>query len=152
LMFYNMGKFSADPEARAIFDAEAAQKYLVRIADYPLPLDAALPIWSWTLQLRDDRVVDLMQSTDPDELPQLDFLRPLAPDRYVATRNAFLHGVLLREGDQLKGEAGDPLAASSMLAGHLPHAARTVTLFDLSERNLQRHGIAQLAQVFNAVR
>ncbi len=155
LMFYNMGKFSADPEARAIFDANAAQRYLARIADYPLPLDAALPIWSWTLQLRDDRVIDLMQSTDPDELPALDFLRPLAPDRYVATRNAFLHGVLLREGDQLKVEVTGPaeaLAAASMLAGHLPRTTRTVTLFDLSERNLQRHGIAQLAQVFDAVR
>jgi len=152
LMFYNMGKFSADPEARAIFDVDAAQRYLARIADYPLPLDAALPIWSWTLQLRDDRVVDLLQSTDPDELATLDFLRPLAPDRYVATRNAFLHGVLLREGDQLKGETGDPLAAASMLAGHLPRTTRSVTLFDLSERNLQRHGIAQLAQVFDAVR
>jgi hypothetical protein len=157
LMFYNMGQFSADPEARAIFDADAAARYLARVRDYPLPLDVALPIWSWTLQLRDDRVVDLLRATDPDELPALDFLRPVAADRYEVTRNAFLHGVLLREGDQLKIEVTGPaeaLAAASMIAGHLAPAEspRTVMLFDLSQRNVQRHGIAGLDQVYRAVR
>jgi hypothetical protein len=66
LMFYNMGKFSADPEARAIFDERAAARYLARLRDYPLPLDGALPIWSWVIHLRDDAVEGLMQSTDPD--------------------------------------------------------------------------------------
>ncbi len=157
LMFYNMGKFSADPEARAIFDASAAERYLSRVATYPLPLDVALPIWSWTLQLRDDRVVDLLQATDPDELSALDFLKQTAPARFVATRTAFLRGVLLREGDELKVEVtgpADTLAAATLLAPHLPavESSRTVTLFDLSERNLARHGIASLDQVFRSVR
>lgn len=53
LMFYNMGKFSADPDARAIFDADSAARYLARVGEYPLPLDLALPIWSWTVHVRD---------------------------------------------------------------------------------------------------
>jgi hypothetical protein len=52
LMFYNMGRFSADPEARAIFDLESARRYLARISSYPLPLDLALPMWSWTVAPR----------------------------------------------------------------------------------------------------
>ena len=157
LMFYNMGKFSADADARAIFDADAAAHYLARLADYPKPLDVALPIYSWVLQLRDDRVVDLLQATDPDELASMDFLRKSAPDRYVATRTAFLHGVLLREGDELKIEVTGPAetaAAAEMVAGHLApvESSRTVTLFDLSERNLARHDIASLDQVFRTLR
>ena len=156
LMFYNMGTFSADPDARVIFDAASAQKYLERISSYPLPLDVALPIWSWVLQIRDGRVVDLMQSTDPDELPKLDFLRADG-DHFIATRTAFLHGVLLREGDVLKVEVTGPaetLQAANMVAAHLPpvESPRTVTLFDLSERNLTRHGTQALDQVFRAVR
>jgi hypothetical protein len=156
LMFYNMGKFSADPGARVIFDADAADHYIARIHDYPKPLDVALPIWSWITQVRDDRVVDLLQSTDPDELAALDFLRPLAPDRYVATRTAFVHGVLLREGDELQVEITGPaetLAAATMVAAHLApvESSRTVTLFDLSERNLARHATAQLDHVFRSV-
>jgi hypothetical protein len=154
LMFYNMGKFSADPDARAIFDTAAAEKYLARIRDYPLPLDAALPIWSWTLHLRDDRVESLMQSTDPDELPSIDFLERAGDDRYRVTRSAFLHGTLLREGDVLKVEVTGPtetLAAANLISPELAHGPRTLSLFDLSERNLARHGIAPLDQVYRAI-
>lgn len=157
LMFYNMGKFSADPDARMIFDADSAAKYLARLDEYPLPLDVALPIWSWTVHLRDGVVVGLMQSTDPAELPALDFLTPSGADQFVATRSAYLHGTFVREGDVLKVEVTGPAetaAAAAMLAPHLrgDGAARTVTLFDLSERNLTRHGTDQLDNVFRSLR
>jgi hypothetical protein len=156
LMFYNMGRFSADPDARAIFDAPSAARYLARIPSYPLPLDVALPIWSWTLQLRDGAVVGLLQSTDPDELPALPFLQRAAGDRFVATETTFLHGALLRAGDTLKIEVtgdAEAQAAAELVAPALPpDAARTVTLFDLSERNLSHHGTAALARVYDAVR
>ncbi|MEZ4398713.1 MAG: hypothetical protein R3B06_01745 [Kofleriaceae bacterium] len=157
LMFYNMGRFSADPEARAIFDERAAARYLARLADYPLPLDGALPIWSWVIHLRDDVVEGLLQSTDPAELAGLDFLEPAGPDRYRATRATFLHGQFLRPGDLLKVEVTGPdetLAAATMLATHLaPTAApRTIALFDLSERNLARHGLDSLDHAFQTAR
>ena len=157
LMFYNMGKFSADPDARMIFDADSAAKYLARIDEYPIALDVALPIWSWTVHLRDDLVVGLMQSTDPAELPALDFLAADGPERFVATRSAFLHGTFLREGDVLKIEVTGPAetaAAADMLAPHLrgDGTARTITLFDLSERNLTRHGTDQLDRLFRSLR
>ncbi len=154
LMFYNMGKFSADPTMRAIFDEASARKYLGRVDEYPLPLDAALPIWSWVVHLRDDRVEGLLESTDPDELATLDFVTRTDAARYTVTRSAFLHGTLLRDGDVLKIEVttpADTLAAAGMLAPRLPPIARTVTLFDLSERNLARHA-GSLDQEFRALR
>lgn len=155
LMFYNMGKFSSEVDDRAIFDARTAEKYLARIDDYPLPLDLALPIWSWTVHVRDDRVIDLLQSTDPDELPQLDFVVPGGLDRYVVTRNAFLHGALLRQGDVLKVERMSPRetrAAADLVRPHLAPQRRDVALFDLSERNLQRHGKDTLDALFESLR
>jgi hypothetical protein len=155
LMFYNMGKFSADTGDRAIFDEAAAKNYLSRIDDYPLPLDVALPIWSWTVHVRDDRVIDLMQATDPDDLPKQDFLIPGGLDRYVATRTAFFRGSLLREGDVLKIERMGPhdtQAAADLLAPHLASGSRAVALFDLSERNLSRHGKTTLEQLYRSVR
>ncbi|HEX2871725.1 MAG TPA: hypothetical protein VHP33_10720 [Polyangiaceae bacterium] len=157
LMFYNMGRFSADPLERSIFDAEAAERYLDRLDDYPLPLDAALPIWSWTLQLREQEVVGLLQSTDPAELPALDFVKEEPPLGFEVTRTTFLHGSLLRQGDVLKGEtlnASDLQKATDLLARNLAPASkrRTVALFDLSERNLSRHGLRTLEQAFQVVR
>jgi hypothetical protein len=157
LMFYNMGRFSGDPLERSIFDAEAAERYLARLDDYPLPLDAALPIWSWTLQLREQRVVGLLQSTDPAELPALNFVTPQPSQGFEVTRTTFLHGSLLRQGDVLKGEtlnASDLQTAAELLAKNLAPASdrRTVALFDLSERNLGRHGLRTLEQAFQVVR
>jgi len=45
----------------------------------------------------------------------------------------------------------DTLAAAGMLAPRLPPVPRTVTLFDLSERNLARHA-GSLDQEFRALR
>ncbi|MBK7537616.1 MAG: hypothetical protein IPI49_20035 [Myxococcales bacterium] len=155
LMFYNMGRFSAEQRDRAIFDAASADKYLARLHDYPLPLDLALPIWSWTLHLRDGEVLDLLQSTDPQELADVAFLRRSGHDRYVATDTAFFRGALLREGDELKGESLSPAELSAAVAQVLPKLApapssspRSLALFDLSERNLRRHDSSRLEQLF----
>nr|HEX4316762.1 hypothetical protein [Kofleriaceae bacterium] len=154
LMFYNMGAFSPDPEARSIFDPAAAERYLARVGDYPLPLDVALPIWSWVVHVRDDSVIGLLQSTDPGELASLDFLEPTGDGRYRVTRSTFVHGTFVRAGDLLKVEVTGPdetLAAAAMLAVRLSPQPRTVTLFDLSERNLARHDVASLDRVFQTI-
>lgn len=157
LMFYNMGRFSPDPDERAIFDARAARPYLGRLRDYPLPLDASLPIWSWVVWARDEQIEGLLQSTDPDELAGLDFVRRLDDTRFQVTRNAFLHGSLLRAGDLLKIEVTGPTEtrlAARMLAPRLPATTtpRTIALFALSERNLARHGLDELDSVFRSIR
>jgi hypothetical protein len=158
LMFYNMGRLSADAETASIFDPTGASRYLARVREYPLPLDAALPLWSWTVHLRGGEVVGLLQSTDPAELESIPWLRRLAPGRFVAIPTAFLHGEVVREDDILKAErtgADETRAAAEMVAVALgptaPRAAsptRTVALFDLSERNLARHGQTSLERLF----
>lgn len=157
LMFYNMGRFDASDSERAIFDAEVAERYLERLGEYSLPLDVALPIWSWTLQLRDDRVVGLLQNTDPAELPNLDFVSAKTAHRFEVSRTTFLHGQLLRQGDVLKGEslnAAELATAAQLLARHLRRSAkpRTVALFDLSERNLKRHHTSTLEEALATLR
>jgi hypothetical protein len=159
LMFYNMGSFTADSNTRSIFDADSAARYLSRVREYPLPLDVALPIWSWTLHLRDDRVIDVLQSTDPDELSTAGFLRSAGTDRYLVTASTFFHGELLRQGDQLKTETtgpGEVAAAAALIAPRLAPAPggspRWVALFDLSARNLTRHPLNTLERLFESVR
>lgn len=153
LMYYNMGRFSSLAEDRALFDSSLAARYLERLPQYPLPLDVALPIWAWTLHLRDGEVIDLLQSTDPEELSGVAFLRRSGHDRYVATETAFFRGALLRAGDELKGERltdGELAAAAAQVWPRLPPAPepRALVLFDLSERNLRRHARSQLEQLF----
>jgi hypothetical protein len=159
LMFYNMGRISADRDRISIFDPASAALYTARLRDYPLPLDAALPLWSWTVHLRGEEVVGLLQATDPDELPAIPWLAPAGAGRFAARRTAFLHGSLVREGDVLKAEPigdAETRAAAEMVAAALPlppgpgsgARPRTVALFDLSERNLSHHGPTDLDRLF----
>ena len=156
LMLYNMGEIAVGDDQKAIFDAATTKRYIARLREYPLTqLDVALPIWSWTLHARNGAMVDLMQSTDPDELPALDFVQPTSrPTQFIVTRNAFLHGVLLREGDTLEIERttpADTLAASALVRPLLSPTQRSIVLFDLSDRNLQRYPHDQLATIFRSL-
>jgi hypothetical protein len=151
LMFYNMGEVG---RGDAIYNAEAAAKYTERISDYPLPLDVALPLWAWTVHLRDGVVRGLMQTVDATDMTQ-DFLVPAGPDRWTATRTAFFRGELLAEGDVLEVETITPeaaRAAARQVAPHLRPERRSVALFDLAERNLTRHDPSSLAALFDSVR
>ncbi|MCK6546356.1 hypothetical protein L6R52_10950 [Myxococcota bacterium] len=157
LMFYNMGTLGgpAPAEGTSIFDPVAASRYLERISEYPLPLDVALPIWSWTLHLRDGRVEGLLQSTDPSELTGLGWLRARSATELEATETTFFRGHLVRAGDVLRAELTAPeaaLTAASMITPRLAAHARTVTLFDLSERTLTRHDVPSLERLFRATR
>jgi hypothetical protein len=156
LMFYNMGRIGPDPDSQAIFDPDRAADYLTRLSEYPLPLDVALPIWSWVRHVRGDRVVGLMQDTGLADLKNQQWLRPISARRFEVMETAFLDGVLLRRGDFLDTEDSTPSttrAAAALLAPRLAAAAggRTIALFHLSEKNLAHYETPDLAQVFASI-
>jgi hypothetical protein len=153
LMFYNMGAVDADPDAQAIFDAERARAYLPRLGDYPLPLDVALPIWSWVVHVRGDHVEGLLQDTDPGRLDGERFLRRAGARRFEVTDTSFIDGALVRRGDFLDVEEtsdATTAAAAALVAGRLAPGPgrRTIALFHLSEKDLAHHDPGNLARAF----
>jgi hypothetical protein len=169
LLFFGMGNAQpADgpPEAdRAIFDPSIASGYLERLQAYPLPVDLALPILSWTVHRRGGEPIAILQGTDPAELSALPYLEPGAPAgpgapaRFHVTQKSILHGVQLQYDDILVGDVIDPrtaLQAAELVAPRLPArgagSRRAVALFDLSEGSVQRHDPEQsLERIFRAV-
>ncbi|HEX3306919.1 MAG TPA: hypothetical protein VHS32_11785, partial [Streptosporangiaceae bacterium] len=89
LMLYNMGRIDADQATNAIYDDAIAQDYLGRAGDYPLPLDVALPIWTWVVHVRGTQVEGLLQDVDSAALGGLPWLRPVSPRRFEVTASAF---------------------------------------------------------------
>jgi hypothetical protein len=156
LMFYNLGRLAADTERPSIFNTEDAARYTASIDAYPLPLDAALPVFSWAVQSRAGRVVALLSKPKLDELAANASLENAGARRYVAQAPSFVSGGYLQIGDTLSLEVMTPAAskeAAELLARHFhPRGPFTISLFDLDERNLHDWTSKDLDTLFSAVR
>jgi len=60
LMFYNMDDVTDEKTKNSILDLEVAKQYMVNFDKYTLPLDVALPMFSWGVVRRRGRVVQLI--------------------------------------------------------------------------------------------
>jgi hypothetical protein len=93
LMCYNTGDIDAVSETNSILDLADLKKYLIGAPEqYPLPLDIALPAFSWWLVYRDDELWKIL----PGDHPQL--------HNGLVEKGTFVDGHYLRPGDVLRQE------------------------------------------------
>lgn len=142
LMFYNMGKLSADPkEPNSIYNVNTADKYVGSLSNYLLPLDLALPVFSWTLQIRANKVIQVYGKIGRTDLSnKQNFSQTAQKDLYRATRNFFTGGIYIKTGDLFKLEETDKALleqAAVQLATHLnKNVKRTIIYYELGNLNL----------------
>ncbi len=156
LMFYNMGRLAPDAERPSIYDGASAALYARFIDRYPLPLDAALPVFSWAVHARAGHIVGLIEKPDPRALEALPALRAVDARHIVAAESAFFAGRYLQQGDTLALETVTPALAreaAATLAQHFhPRGTFALALFDLDERNLDDFAPQDLDALYAAVR
>ncbi len=156
LMFYNMGRLAPDAERPSIYDGASAALYARFIDRYPLPLDAALPVFSWAVHARGGHIVGLIEKPDPRALGALPALRATDARHLVAAEPAFFAGRYLQQGDTLALESVTPAlareAAATLAQYFHPRSAFALALFDLDERNLDDFAPQDLDALYAAVR
>lgn len=116
LMFYNTGDVDQESERNTIFHPEDALKYVDGAPKkYALPLDLALPLFSWGLVFREGELWKII----PGPLP-LDSLRsggkfvenpspsPFVAQLWEVQEGTFLGGHYLRPGDRLRLSTSAP--------------------------------------------
>lgn len=137
LMLYNTGDIDRWEEENSIFQSEAARKYLDGApARYPLPLDLALPLFSWALIYRDDALWKIVPDPNPAELADTGRFeavdnrqwaadnRQWAAGRFQVRKHTYLAGHYLRTGDLIRLERVDTVL--------LQEAARLTAGIDLA--------------------
>ena len=67
LMVYNVGRLQDRGHVNSIFDEPSATPYFAHAKPYPLPLDVALPAFSWGAQFRKGRFQGILQEEQVDE-------------------------------------------------------------------------------------
>ncbi|MGV8826951.1 MAG: hypothetical protein ACWA6U_01400 [Breznakibacter sp.] len=142
LMFYNMGNLKNNTGRNSIFNTKDAAPYMESIKEYPLPLDVALPIFSWAVHVRNEKVIELLSNTYLEELTALPGIEAKTNNLCVVNQPQYFRGSYLKRGDHLRLETVDKhlaLEAAKLLSKHINRESRRVVLFRLDSLTIDRY-------------
>jgi len=108
LMCYNTGDLENWDEENSILRAEEAALYFKNAPRYPIPLDGALPVFSWGVLFRNDQMIRLIHDLQPEQLADTTRFALLSPHRFEVIKSTWLDGHYLYAGDRLRLETPDP--------------------------------------------
>lgn len=155
LMVYNI----SDPKdyniSNSIFEERKAAAYFTKRSKYPLPLDMALPAWSWCIVFRNRQFYQIENGISPHHLDSMSFLKKTAGNLYRVISDTVFNEIFLRPGDEIRAEGIDSL--SLLQAARLAAKARntdefTISLFELSENEYKQYSHATIDEVYSTVR
>jgi hypothetical protein len=153
LMFYNMGNIDAGPGS-SIYDRSIAHRYTPSLRSYPLPLDLALPIFSWSLLVRNGKVVQLLDKMNAASFDNDSAFVRTSPRAFAVRHAGFLHGYYFQVNDVIKLESissDDLLGIVSDVNRHTNHRIRDLIFFDLDSQNLRQYDKHLFTEVLDRI-
>lgn len=153
LMYYNMGKIDAASPRNSIYNQKDASKYVAYVSKYPLPLDVALPVFSWGVHIRGNKVVDLLNNMSPEDFKNNANFRPTDSTQLIVDSSFFFRGFYFMKNDLIKLEEVTPalcMQAAQQLTGKLQNRPGTVALFHFDSLMMARYEEKKLEEIFNS--
>lgn len=139
LMYYNMGTIAAD-ESNSIYERGTASRYLDHLSDYPLPLDVALPFFSWGVHIRNMRVIGLVRDVDVESFRSDENFKVVNESLFEVTESTFKKGYRFQQGDRIKIESisrDDLQEMSADIQTKIKTKPSEVIFYDLDKLNLK---------------
>lgn len=140
LMCYNMGDIESPDERNSIMNWQKALPYLQSKSDYPLPMDLALPIFSWVLDYRLGELNHILYLSDRAVLDTLAGIRKVSDNQYEVDHHIYLGDHYLNAGDQLRVEqpALEDLQKAFEWVQKKANFSGRLIFYHLNEADLQR--------------
>jgi len=154
LMFYNMGDLEEMSTQNSIFDWNTAAAYLDQLPDYPLDLDLALPVFSWGVLFRDDKMIKLINNLREEDLRDSSRFEILEAPWVEVVKSTYLQGYYLYQGDRLRLEAVAPNAlieAASQLSEKIVTERLNLIYYHLDSTTLKHYSYAQFQTIKEAL-
>lgn len=140
LMYYNMGVISSG-DNNSIYDRSVAQRYIKSLQNYSLPLNIALPVFSWGVHIRDHKVVNLIGGLSNNDLQKHPFEK-VSENRYRVIEDFIYQGRYLAKNDAVKIEEPSAEQLKEMmkdLKNHLKKKPNEIIFYDLNEKNVTKY-------------
>ncbi len=142
LMYYNMGKIAPD-SLNSIYDRAIAQKYLTSLKKYPLKLDIALPIYSWGVHMRDNKVINLISKIDKTSFDADTNFIVHENSNIIITKNSNIKlGTYYIKDDKVKIEQVSEKEIKQMvkdIKSQLNYTPQQIIFYDLDSINLNKY-------------
>lgn len=155
LMFYNMSSVSNPNTKNSIFDEDIARKYLVNFDRYPLKLDVILPAFSWGVLFRHNRISDIINDVNFEELNDNDNIKQLKSNLFSVKKNFYLHERYLKKNDQIRVEEITPETtelAAKLIAPYINNDSLVVSIYHLNEEVIKNYDTGVFQNIISAFR
>lgn len=152
LMFYNMGEINTSKSRNSIFNPDDAKKYSSFIKSYPLPLSAALPIYSWGIHSRSGKVKQLLPRREFVDFIDNDNFKIDSP--FVRVINPIVYkGIAFEKNDYIKIESINSEAcmkAAEILKENAPKEGYLdIIFFDLDEHTINHFNHEKITDIYD---
>lgn len=141
LMYYNMGSIAPD-SLNSVYDQKIAARYLKSLKNYPLPLDFALPIYSWGVHIRNQKVIGLRSKMNVEALRKDTNFEQSGTVFFKVKHSNYKNGIFYEENDLLKMEtitAEDLKQMAEELEENVAQPPKEIIFYDLDEFNLKNY-------------
>jgi hypothetical protein len=141
LMYYNMGTIAVK-SLNSIYDQDIAKRYINSLKKYPLALNYALPIYSWGIHIRDNKVIGVRSKMSILDLKKDKHFSLKDKFSFVVTTSNYRNGTFYKKGDILKIEAisaDDLKEMAKDLNENSVVRPKEIIFYDLDEFNIKNY-------------
>lgn len=152
LMVYNISDLTQYGAGNSIFEPAKAGAYFTG-KKYPLPMDIALPAYSWAIIFRDKQFYQIYNHLSESDLKKYSFLRSTGNHLYQVTQDTVALNLFLRRGDEIRAETIDNklLLEAALLARKAVNTdSLSLALFELSESEIKNYDHETIEAVYNS--
>ena len=150
LMCYNLNNPLQHEDKNSILEADELGEYIKGVKKYPLPMDVALPEFSWVILYQNGEFRGLIDATE-DDLKNV--LLNVKPMWYKVTADTVINNIFIRAGDDIKIEKADSEIYKSvtLLKNNLNFADTAhIAIFSLNNKNKTQNDSARIHNLFAA--
>jgi hypothetical protein len=151
LMVYNMDKLTDFQVENSIITEKTAKEYLDNVGSYPLPLDVALPIYSWTLLFHNNLLAGILRDVTKNDLRNHLLFKRQTNNRYQVSKDTLFEGYPLKKGDIIRYESssfGTLNTVARYLSDKLKSDSFRVLLYHCDSLNFRNYSKNELEKIF----
>lgn len=149
LMLYNTGSFKNPEEPNSIISVENIKPYMKYLADYPLRLDYAYPIFSWSLVYNKDRHFKGLINSGAN-LPD-NILTHVSENNYEVAKDTIINNIYLYQGDIIRKEDAPfktIMEVKNLIEQNSRNKNFNIILYQLDKKNISNYSSDEFKQIY----